>query len=248
MATFGLTGLEATVRAGLAVPGRVLFMQVAGSTAYGLAVEGSDVDYVGVYVAPTRAVLGLGDVLGTATTGDDAKPDATVHEVGKFAMLLLKGNPSLLETLYVADDYEAADLWEELRERRQAFLSERAVKQILGFCQGQMRRLEANGGLRRGKRGADAKWAYHMLRLVGYAESIVAGDEITVRAIGATRDRLLAVRRGEYDHSYLVAEVRRRIDAVDASKPWGLPAEGDRAFLDDWLVRVRETMGEAEMK
>lgn len=239
--------LEATVRAGLEVPGRILFIQEAGSTAYGLTVAGSDVDYVGVYVAPTRAVLGLGDVLGTATTGEDAKPDATIHEVGKFAMLLMKGNPSLLETLYVEDGYEAGDLWGKLRAHRRAFLSEKAVKQILGFCQGQMRRLDENGGLRRGKRGADAKWAYHMLRLVGYAETIAAGDEITVRATGATRDRLLAVRRGECAHDELVTEVRRRIAAVDDRKPWGLPAEGDRAFLNDWLVEVRETLGREEV-
>jgi len=235
--------LEATVRAGLEVPGRILFLQEAGSTSYDLAVAGSDVDYVGVYVAPTRAVLGLGDVLGTATTSEDAKPDATIHEVGKFATLLLKGNPALLETIYVEIGYEADDLWGELRAHRRAFLSEKAVKQILGFCQGQMRRLDENGGLRRGKRGADAKWAYHMLRLVGYAESIVAGNEIVVRASGSTRERLLAVRRGEHLHADLVAEVRQRIEAVDAAKPWGLPAEGDRAFLDDWVVRVRQKMG-----
>lgn len=235
--------IEAAVRAGLDVPGRMLFVQEAGSTAYGLAVAGSDVDYVGVYVAPTRAVLGLGEVLGTATTGEDAKPDATVHEVGKFATLLLKGNPALLETLYAEDGYEARDPWGELRARRRAFLSEKAVKQILGFCQGQMRKLEGGGSLRRGRRGADAKWAYHMLRLVGYAESIAAGGEIAVRASGETRERLMAVRRGEYAHGELVAEVRRRIEAVDAGAPWGLPAEGDRAFLDDWVVRVRETLG-----
>ena len=236
--------LEATVRAGLEVPGRILFIQEAGSTSYALTVAGSDVDYVGVYVAPTRAILGMHEVLGTATTGKDAKPDATIHEVGKFATLLMKGNPALLETLYVETGYEADDLWGELRAHRQAFLSEKAVKQILGFCQGQMRQLDENGGLRKGKRGADAKWAYHMLRLVGYAESIVAGDEITVRATGATRDRLLAVRRGEYVRADLVDEVRWRIEDVDANRPWDLPAAGDRAFLNNWLVRVRETLGQ----
>ncbi len=238
--------LEAMVRAGLEVPGRILFIQEAGSTSYALTVAGSDVDYVGVYVAPTRAVLGMREVLGTAATGEDAKPDATIHEVGKFATLLMKGNPALLETLYVETGYEADDLWAELRAHRRAFLSEKAVKQILGFCQGQMRRLDENGGLRKGKRGADAKWAYHMLRLVGYAETIVAGDEITVRATGKTRDRLLAVRRGEYALADLVDEARRRVSAVDATRPWDLPAEGDLGLLDDWLVRVRGILGRGE--
>lgn len=40
----------------------VLLKGVVGSTAYGLNHENSDVDYMGVFAAPTSEVLGLGKV------------------------------------------------------------------------------------------------------------------------------------------------------------------------------------------
>ena len=62
----------------------VLLSGVVGSTAYGLATEDSDVDWLGVYAAPTEKILGLHppqeSIVSTA-------PDITYHEAGKYCRL-----------------------------------------------------------------------------------------------------------------------------------------------------------------
>ncbi|HZU58333.1 MAG TPA: nucleotidyltransferase domain-containing protein [Actinocrinis sp.] len=99
----------------------VLLSGVVGSTAYGLAGPGSDVDRLGIYAAPTRALLGLRRPPESHVT---AKPDATFHEAGKAARLMLAGNRTATELLWLPDDlYETRTaLGEEVIELRGAFL------------------------------------------------------------------------------------------------------------------------------
>jgi len=237
-------GLFETVSGRVNPPGPLLFVQETGSTAYNLAVAGSDVDYLGVYVAPTRTILGLGEPPGTLTNPEGTKPDCTVHEVGKFCRLLLKGNPTIVESLFVERNFGARGLWGALRAHRRAFLTRTAVEQYLGYCQGQLLRIEKGRSLARGDGGRpDVKWAYHMLRLALDVERIVRGEEPVVWRTGDEREQLMGVRRGETPLAAVVADVKWRIAAVNAKKPWPLPDEGDRAFLNDWLLFVRETAG-----
>lgn len=224
----------------VALPGPLLFVQETGSTAYNLAIAGSDVDYLGVYVAMTWMILGLDTPPGTITTPEGMKPDCTVHEVGKFCSLLLKGNPTIVESLFVERGFEALQPWEDLRAHRREFLTREAVKQYLGYCQGQLLRIEKGQSLVRGDGGKpDLKWAYHMLRLVLDAERIVAGAEPQVWRTGEEREQLMRVRRGETPIAFVIAEVKARIAAIDAKQPWPLPDKGDRMFLNNWLLSVR---------
>lgn len=77
---------------------KVLLKGVVGSTAYGLNHEGSYVDYLGVFAAPNREILGLGKVQESVNTKD---PDTTMHEAKKFVQLCLNGNPSVSEVLWL---------------------------------------------------------------------------------------------------------------------------------------------------
>lgn len=82
-------------------PPNVLLAGINGSTAYGLATEDSDVDRIGCFAAPTTAFHGLHPPVGKAATWVGTKPDATYHEAGKLAKLLLGGNPTLMEALWL---------------------------------------------------------------------------------------------------------------------------------------------------
>src|SRR5690606_31256568 len=84
--------------------GTLLLSGIVGSVAYGLAGPDSDVDRLGVYAAPTTAFHGLHPPVGKAASKATTSPDCTLHEAGKFAALLLGGNPTITELLWLPDD------------------------------------------------------------------------------------------------------------------------------------------------
>ena len=80
----------------------LLLLGVTGSTAYGLAHEGSDVDRQGVYCVPTETVLGLSFNANKASHVFTDPDDVQLHEIAKFVGLVLKGNPTVTELLFLA--------------------------------------------------------------------------------------------------------------------------------------------------
>ena len=84
-------------------PDNIILEGVTGSTAYGLATENSDVDVKGVYLLPTKEVLSL-QFNPQKTTRDNTNPDWVYHEIGKFMKLVMNGNPTVTELLYL-DEY-----------------------------------------------------------------------------------------------------------------------------------------------
>src|SRR4051812_49345438 len=118
-------------------PANVLLSGIVGSTAYGLAGPGSDIDRLGVYAAPTVQVPGFNPPAGRAATTVTTKPDVTFHEAGKFAALCLQANPTVIELMWLPDElYEARiALGDQLIGIRSAFLSAARVKDAyLGYA------------------------------------------------------------------------------------------------------------------
>lgn len=81
-------------------PDVLLFDTVAGSRAYGTAVEGSDEDRRGVFVVPRSFLAGLDEIEQVA----DERSDQVYYELGHFVRLLLKNNPNALELLAMPED------------------------------------------------------------------------------------------------------------------------------------------------
>jgi predicted nucleotidyltransferase len=72
-------------------PGNLIFSKVWGSRSHDCAKETSDWDFSGVYVVPTKQVLGMYGFPDTEDNPKGSKPDYSFHEVGKFCTLLIKG-------------------------------------------------------------------------------------------------------------------------------------------------------------
>ena len=113
---------------------KVLLQAVLGSTAYGLAREGSDIDRLGIFAAPTLEVAGL-DWNGHRESVVRHEPsDMTHHEIGEHLRLALGCNPTLLEQLWLPREaYEV--LTPEataLIALRESFLSEKGVRNTYG--------------------------------------------------------------------------------------------------------------------
>jgi hypothetical protein len=85
------------------VPGAVLLSGVVGSKAYAMDTDGSDVDRLGVYAAPTVAFHGLDLPVDKAATVvfKEPDPDYQVHEARKFVRLAMSSNPTATELLWL---------------------------------------------------------------------------------------------------------------------------------------------------
>jgi len=114
----------------------LLFDTVAGSHAYGTAVEGSDEDRRGIFVAPRRCLLGLDRIEQVS----DERHDETYYELGRFVEMLLKNNPNALELLGMPGDCVRFrhPLFDELRPSR--FLSKLCARTFGEYAMGQIRK------------------------------------------------------------------------------------------------------------
>ncbi len=117
-------------------PDLLLFDTVAGSQAYGTAIDGSDEDRRGVFVAPRSFVLGLDSTEQVA----DERSDHVYYELGHFIGLLLKNNPNALELLAMPDDCirHRHPLFERLRP--EMFLSKLCARTFGEYAMGQIRK------------------------------------------------------------------------------------------------------------
>lgn len=71
---------------------------VVGSQAHGLAGPDSDFDYRGVFIVPTRDILGINTGKIKNTHWIEGREDDTAWEVGHFLHMATKCNPTILET------------------------------------------------------------------------------------------------------------------------------------------------------
>lgn len=114
----------------------LLFDTVAGSHAYGTAVEGSDEDRRGIFVAPPRFLLGLEKIEQVS----DERNDETYYELGRFVEMLLKNNPNALELLGMPEDCVRFrhPLFDELKPG--LFLSKLCARTFGEYAMGQIRK------------------------------------------------------------------------------------------------------------
>ncbi|WP_428964137.1 DNA polymerase beta superfamily protein [Micromonospora fluostatini] len=168
----------------------LLLCGIVGSTAYGLAGTDSDVDRLGVYAAPTVAFHGL-----TPPTGREASivrhdPDVTYHEAAKAATLLLAGNPTVTEILWLPDDlYEVrSPLGAEMIDIRAAFLSASRVRDAyFGYATAQLKRLVTTGRFQSKMRRRQAKHGRHLLRLLDQGFALYATGTLPIRVADPRR-------------------------------------------------------------
>lgn len=210
---------------------KLLFACTAGSQSYNVCSGASDNDFLGVYVAPLGDVLALHPRHAETLTKSTEVDDYTLHEVAKFARLLLKGNPGIVEALYNDHDAYTTEAWRALVAHRSSFLSQSVVHHYIGFVRAQLSQY---------KKSKVVKKLYHVVRLLGEIDRIVAGGEPRVRMVGDERDRLMRIRAGDCNPGAILDEADTRIAAVLAAEPWNLPAQGDADLLARWLVDVRQ--------
>jgi uncharacterized protein len=214
----------------------VIYRCVVGSRAYGLDTEASDVDRRGFYLPPAEIHWSL---YGVPEQLENAATQECYWEVQKFLGMALKANPNVLECLYTPLVELATPLAEELLGMRAIFLSRLIYQTYNGYAMSQFKKLEqdlrAVGTIR-------WKHAMHLIRLL--LAGITALREGTVPVgVGAQRERLLAIRRGEVPweevDAWRMALHREFAAALAATR---LPERPDYSRANAFLVRARRSM------
>ena len=145
----------------------------------------------------------------------------------------------MLECLYTPLVEHATPLARELLDMRQSFLSRMVYQTYNGYVLSQFKKLQAD--LR--NRG-EVKWKHvmHLIRLL-LAGVTVLRDGVVPVDVGADRDRLLAIKRGELPWDEVDAwrlDLHRQFDA--AAEETKLPERPDYERANQFLVRARRSV------
>lgn len=123
-----------------------------GSHLYGTNVATSDVDQVGVFLAPKQFYLGLNKIeeieLGIVSKKEDGKNasdavDRKFYELRKFIRLAKGGNPNIVEILFapVENTITCNGLGWRIFENADMFVSQKVREKYLGYSLGQKKKM-----------------------------------------------------------------------------------------------------------
>jgi predicted nucleotidyltransferase len=217
----------------------VLLRGIVGSTAYGLAHAGSDIDRLGMYAAPATAFHGLYPPLDKRATVVRHDPDETLHEARKYCLLAMSGNPTASELMWLPDDlYDVREpLGDELIAIRRAFLSAPKVRDAyLGYAAQQLGRL-VNKDVRDVNPAKIAKHARHLARLAHQGATLYETGELVIRLADPEWYRDFGLRVAA-DPEVAREELTRAEQRFAEARP-AIPDAPDEPVIEAWLQRVR---------
>ena len=113
--------------------GLLLYEFVRGSVSQGINTPLSDIDHGGVYLAPAEQLLGLG--IDYQDEIKSEKGDDDWMELNKFMRLLLKSNPTVLESLFIDDKYVLYEhpIMTEIKKHRNEFITKECFNCFIGY-------------------------------------------------------------------------------------------------------------------
>lgn len=226
----------------------VLLRGIVGSTAYGLNRERSDIDRLGVFVAPTIEVAGLNwHPRKESRVGKTEDGDATFHEVGKYLKLALRCNPTITELLWLPGpliEVMHPFYGTRLIAIKEDLLSERCVRDAYGgYARQQAHKLrdririsnKMDSYFSSDTRNRTTKHARHLLRLLRQGRQLLETGALTVTVDDPevywsfdtmTPEQMLKV----YDAEDKLFQAARSV----------LPEKPDRSKVEAYLSLVRE--------
>jgi predicted nucleotidyltransferase len=210
------------------LPENVMYETIMGSVAYGVSSDTSDMDVYGWAIPPREDLFPhlRGEVPGFGTPrsrfeqfeahhvvdpdalgGRGRQHDLTVYSIVKFFQLAMENNPNIIDSLFTPATcvLHCTAVGTLVRERRRLFLHKGCWPKFKGYAYAQLHKIATKHPV--GKRAAivaehgyDVKFAYHVVRLLGEVEMILAEEDLDLQR---DRERLKAIRRGEWSEERL---------------------------------------------
>lgn len=119
----------------------IVYEYVRGSSLYGTAIEGSDIDIGGVFILPTKYIVGFPNSYIPQVS--DEKNDTTYYEIGRWVELLIQSNPNALESLFVPSDKIIGNVHpviQEILNHRDEFITQECFSKFYGYASTQIYR------------------------------------------------------------------------------------------------------------
>lgn len=120
---------------------KILYEYVRGSHAHGIATEKSDIDTGGVFICPNESLFSImpGDYKDEIS---DSRHDAVLWELNKFGRLLCTSNPTVLESLFIGQEFikTCEPEFKIFLEKRDEFISKECFKPFGAYASGQIRK------------------------------------------------------------------------------------------------------------
>ncbi len=215
---------------------------IVGSQAYGLATPESDTDYVGVFTyPPERAWVRVG---GSNAENDRSlsvvtkDPDCSMHELTKAVKLMAKGNPAIVELLWLPDELyvETTPEGRVLLQHRDAITSQACRNAYVGYGRAQVKRLEVDGKPPTKNFGDGRKYVRHMVRLMLQCEELLATGRLEVKLAGWQVNVCRELE--EADYAEVVMWMSDRIRMIDSMES-DLRPEPDWDAINKMLIEIR---------
>lgn len=221
-------------------PENIILEGITGSKAYGLDHADSDTDIKGIYLVPTEKVLSL-DWNWDNTTKDHTDPDWSYHEVQKFMNLAMKGNPTILELLFLKDYTILTPIGKLLVDNRKLFLNNVIYNSYGGYALSQARKLNRDGAYGNGRSNRFEKHTRHCFRLLKQGRELLETGNLTVRVTPEVREELFAV--GKLSPEEVIDKFEAEFEGFDRKKDnlikSVLPEKPDREALNNLLIEIR---------
>lgn len=118
--------------------GRLLYEYIRGSHLYGLNNADSDIDTSGVFACTRDELFGC---YGYKAQVSDDRHDNTWFEIGELVRLLLKSNPTVLESLFIPQDKilgQVHPLMQMIIDNRDQFISKQCFNPFFGYAKSQI--------------------------------------------------------------------------------------------------------------
>jgi len=191
-----------------------------GSVAYGVSTDYSDVDVYGFCMPKKELVFPhlAGEIPGFGRQtkrfeqfqqhhvndkGSQKEYDLSIYSIVKYFQLVMENNPNMVDSLFVPDFcvLHITKIGTMVRENRKLFLHKGSWHKYKGYSFSQMHKARLKTPKEGSKRaklveefGYDVKFLYHVVRLMGEAEQILANQDLDLQR---NREQLKAIRRGE---------------------------------------------------
>jgi predicted nucleotidyltransferase len=208
---------------------------IAGSHAHGLATEKSDEDLHGVFGWPTAAFWNL-ESPRDSITGHEPQ-DHSYHEIQKYLKLALKGNPTVLELLYLEDYSEKEPGWgQNLIQIRHTLLGEKAIRAAyVGYADSQFQKMQRQPATDEYRIW---KFAKHLFRLLEQADSALRDGEIRIKV--ADRNWYLDDLRN-MSQEQVATEFAKRVTELHNIENTPLPEWADPFWASEYLHDYRKS-------
>ena len=210
----------------------------SGSKAYGIDVEGSDDDYVGVFIPRLRDFVSMAGL--ERDTYAENGPDFTIHEIGKFCRLALKGNPAILETLWNPDVVVCDDWGRKLIGLRSQMLHRGSLDVYIEYAEAQLKKMVKGKGLHSKGGEYNGKFGAHLVRLLHAGIGLAASKEVMVRVPPAFAETLLEIRSGKRTMEGVLEIARPKLETLKRlATTNALPDRPDTDAVDELVREAR---------